>query len=286
MGPEQQPFQIPADFLTRRSGPFCAMLDSQFEEAFTRTICLPETAPHTFQHVMIWAMSPQPRLDPHLPISVVVDIAIFATIYLLPALLHQALDILRAKAFKKADVLTPELLKRIYSHVDDQSLLRHFTRAALTTLSRSWPLHKVTDEVLKEWQDVIEHCPTLGFDFFAIQVKGRSFWDPLYGGDCRFHRHSPQQGTQPVMTGGYSCSRVDEECFEEVGIARDKRKENIETSMVKPEEESGSKTGDAPLDSAIDDLQSSLSTVSIFGSRSTEFGVREEGNSLENQACA
>src|SRR4051812_19518093 len=112
---------MPSEFLTKRSNPFRMIMKSGGKEAISHSISLPETAPQTFEHIFIWALSPHPEIDSDLPLLVMVDIAIFATIYLMPALLHQALDKLRGKMTEPQAALTPQLLEHIYSQVDERS---------------------------------------------------------------------------------------------------------------------------------------------------------------------
>lgn len=223
---------MPSDFLTKRSDPFRMILKNEGKEAISHSISLPETAPQIFEHILFWALSPDPEIDPGLPLLVMVDIAIFATIYLMPALLHQVLDNLRRKVAEPQATLTPELLEHIYSQVDERSLLRYFTQAALATIGRSWPVKKATDQTLESWKQVFERHPTLGYDYFHVQVKGWTSEDLAQGGRCRFHRHLPRQIALITRTNQSACSRVRYECFQDVGDvcneekASEKSKEN------------------------------------------------------------
>jgi hypothetical protein len=146
-----------------------------------------------------------------------VDIAVFATIYLMPALLHQALDNLRRKMIECQASLTPELLGHIHSQVDKRSLLHYFTQAALATIGRSWPVDKATDQTLESWKRVFERHPTFGSDLFYVQVKGWTLSDLARGAGCRFHRHLSQQASPISNPNQISCSRLRNECFEDVG---------------------------------------------------------------------
>ena len=264
MGREQTRYRIPSDFLTRRSDAFRIILNSESKEATSRLISLPETAPQVFDCVFIWAMSPQPELDPDLPVFIFVDIAIFATIYLMPALLHQVLDHLRQKMANATFSL--DLLEHIYSQVDERSLLRYFTQAALATIGRSWPVEKATDQALESWKQVIERCPTLGYDYFHVQVKGWTSSDLVKGGPCRFHRHSPLQTTSMTQPNQTSCSRVRDECFEDVECACNAEKKSKKRSEEMTRD-NGAGADDQPasqcLEYPVDSLEHDISGVSL-----------------------
>jgi len=172
-------------------------------------------------------MAYPPELDPRAPFLVTVDLAIFATIYLFDAILHQALDILRDHIVRDHDALTPEIVEHIYSQVDADSLLCHLTRAALAVVTQSWPQGKRTDQALEEWMDTIERCPRLGADFFYVQVKGWSPSDLSKGGRCRFHRHLPNRDVSMNCSPRIFCSRSAEECFEDAdGYPDEEKKRN------------------------------------------------------------
>lgn len=207
---------MPSDFLTKRSDAFRMILKSEGQETISQSISLPETAPQTFEHIFIWALSPDPAIDSDLPLFLLVDIAIFATVYLVPALLHQVLDILRRKVTEPHATLTPELLDHIYSQVDEQSLLHYLTQAALATIGRLWLVIEATDQTLESWRQVFDRHPTLGYDYFHVQVMGWTSSDLAKGGPCRFHRHSPRQAVPIIHTNQWTCSRVKDECFEDV----------------------------------------------------------------------
>ena len=197
---------------------FRAMLGNTCQEALSREVSLPETKWQTFEHIAVWVMSAQPELDPTLPVPVIVDIAIFATVYMFPAILHQALDIFRAQIIRHCrNVLTPRLVEHIYTHVDKDSLLRHMTRAALAALEQSWAQGKGAHRDLEKWLRIIERYPLLGADYFFVQAKGWSVSDLAEGGSCRFHRHSVKQGKWITSTSQFFCSKSMAECFETTG---------------------------------------------------------------------
>lgn len=205
------------------------ILKSESREGISQSISLPETAPQTFEHIFIWALSPDPKIDPDLALSLMVDIAIFATIYLMPALLHQVLDILRSRLTEPHATLMPQLLDHIYSQVDEQSLLHYLTQAALATIGRSWPVNEATDQTLETWRQIFERHPTLGYDYFHVQVKGWSSLDLAKGGPCRFHRHLPPQIVTTTQVQQPSCARVGFECFEDVGYTHSAEKGSEES---------------------------------------------------------
>lgn len=224
MDSTEHAFRLPRDFLTRRSNPFRLMLDGRFCEAATGVIRLPTTAVTTFQHVAIWVMSPEPQLNILLSLPITVDIAIFATMYDMPALLHQALDRMRSAIVSTPTALTLELVDQIYSHVDEHCLLRKFIQAAISVLGNLSSTSQISTSSLKDWQDVFERHSALGSDYFTACVKGWSQGGLAEGGPCRFHRHGPRDLSRPVpfqvnLLGSQSCPRLFEECFEQVQIS-------------------------------------------------------------------
>lgn len=66
--------------------------------------------------------------DPDAPFHVTADIAIFATVCLFDAMLHQVLDALRARYINNHHALRPETVKLIYGQVEKYSLLHHVTQ--------------------------------------------------------------------------------------------------------------------------------------------------------------
>lgn len=243
VGLTQTRFRIPSDFLTKRSEFFRTTLNSSFQEASARVVSLPTTAERTFEHVTVWLMSPQPEFDSDMPFLVTVDIAVFATIYLFDAMLHQALDLLRAHITSHLDVLNPEIVEHIYGQVGKHSLLRHLIRAALPVFTQA----KITDTLLEEWMEAIDRCEGLGADFFYVQMRKWTLPSLLQGGPCRFHRHAAGQNpgisfSSSTFSSGTFCSRSAEECFEQATDRRSagtrddvKVEDDLETGKNKKE---------------------------------------------------
>lgn len=195
------------------------MFQNTCSEAETKTIRLPETTPFTFEHVAIWALSVEPRLDYSLAATTLVDIAIFATIYLVPVILNQALDLLRTKIQRSGrHVFTPELAKQIYDRVHVDSLLRRLTQASLPCLHYGWPHGIISDQGMEDWMRVIREYPDLASDYFFVTARKWNPADLAEGGSCRFHQHATRQNHPVIGTNKGSCPRMAEECFEEIEL--------------------------------------------------------------------
>lgn len=191
-------------------------MTSESEEPDPRIIHLPETSSDTFEHILVWLMSPRPSLDFGLSMSVAVDIAIFATTYQLPSLLNQTLDILWRHFSSSKSFWSPDLLDRIYHNTTVDDLLRQFTRASLLYIKRPGDNWFEETFSVQDWQIAFENNPTLGFDYFIMKQKGCTTEDFVSKGSCYFHQHF-FQGLEINSFGPSICKQFEEaECFEDV----------------------------------------------------------------------
>lgn len=63
---------------------------------------------------------------------------------------------------------------------------------------------------------MIRECPDLASDYFYVTAKKWNPADLAEGGPCRFHQHAARQDRPVIGTNTGYCSRMAEECFEEV----------------------------------------------------------------------
>ena len=107
-------FTLPMDLLRRQSKSFQIMRDDRFFESTTGMVKAPEISITTFRNFCIWALSSAPQMNPAASLKVVVDLAIFATMYEVVALQNQAVDRIRACLSRGDWQLQPRVVKCIY----------------------------------------------------------------------------------------------------------------------------------------------------------------------------
>lgn len=144
-----------------------------------------------------------------LSFATVLDLAIFAEIYIICQLKNQTSDILRTELGSGRWQLTPENVCVIYDEVPLGSILRELCSASLALQVLDPPAPSTWDfsdaptvthrkyENYLEWRSVFEKHSDLGWDYFKqIQAGNSSMVVTNGGGACRFHDHRDIPGTR------------------------------------------------------------------------------------------
>ncbi|RFU26968.1 hypothetical protein B7463_g9360, partial [Scytalidium lignicola] len=205
--PSRVPFQVPQDLLMQWSLPLGNMCQSGLEESRTRVIPLPHVKISTFEDFFIWmhAYEPSVNLKSLVPI---LDLAIFAEIYIIYHLKNQTSDILRTELGSGRWQLTPDNISMIYDEVPSGSILRQLCSISLAlpvadptaspsfgSFANSGRTHRQHNNYL-EWESVFEKHSDLGWDYFRHIQTGHTQTAINWGGPCRFHDHRDIPGVK------------------------------------------------------------------------------------------
>jgi hypothetical protein len=195
VGPTEKSFSIPEALLMQYSPPLGRMCQSEFKESQTRIIKLPEVKISTFEDFFIWIHVLEPSVNVE-SLESVLDLAIFAEIYIICHLKNQTSDILRAGFFDGRWELKPRDVSTVYNNVPSRSIIRHLCSVSLSSIRRH------TDPL--KWKKVFEKHAELGWDYFREVQTAQAQSMIGYGGPCRFHDHrdihdarSPSMGMCP-----------------------------------------------------------------------------------------
>ena len=196
-------FQVPQDLLMQWSPPLGEMCRSGLEESRTRLIPLPHVKISTFGDFFIWMHAYEPSVNLK-SLTSVLDLAIFADMYIICQLKNQTSDILRAELGSGRWQLTPDDVSMVYDEVPSGSILRQLISVSLTlpvgdppsspgfggfgSLANFPSTHRQLGNYL-EWESVFEKHSDLGWDYFRQIQTGHAQTAINCGGPCRFHDH-------------------------------------------------------------------------------------------------
>ncbi|KFY47247.1 hypothetical protein V494_00083 [Pseudogymnoascus sp. VKM F-4513 (FW-928)] len=214
VGPTEKSFSIPEALLMQYSPPLGRMCQSEFNESQTRIIKLPEVKISTFKDFFIWIHVLEPSVNVQ-SLESVLDLAIFAEIYMICHLKNQTSDILRAGFGDGRWELKPRDVSTVYNNVPSRSVIRQLCSVslALTVQDRPdsiWNSRSSSSSSIREytdplkWKKVFEKHAELGWDYFREVQTAQTHSAIGFGGPCRFHDHtdihdaiSPSMGTCP-----------------------------------------------------------------------------------------
>lgn len=212
VGPTEKSFSIPEALLMQYSPPLGRMCQSEFKESQTRIIKLPEVKISTFEDFFIWIHVLEPSLNVE-SLESVLDLAIFAEIYIICHLKNQTSDILRTGLGEGRWELKPRDVSAVYSNVPSRSVIRQLCSVSLALavqdhLDSIWnsrsssSIRQYTDTL--KWKKVFEKHAELGWDYFREVQTAQTQTAIGCGGPCRFHDHrdirdarSPSMGACP-----------------------------------------------------------------------------------------
>ncbi len=195
-----------------RSPPLGEMCRSGLEESRTRLIPLPHVKISTFEDFLIWMYACEPSVDVNNLISVL-DLAIFAEMYIICQLKNQTSDILRTELGSGRWQLTPDDVSMVYDEVPSGSILRQLCSVSLVRpVSDTSPLgfghpsnfgsfanaasaYRQHDNYLK-WESAFDKHSDLGWDYFRQIQSGHAETAINCGGPCRFHDHRDIPGVR------------------------------------------------------------------------------------------
>ncbi|KFY09868.1 hypothetical protein V491_07928 [Pseudogymnoascus sp. VKM F-3775] len=188
------------------------MCQSEFKESQTRIIKLPEVKISTFEDFFIWIHVLEPSVNVK-SLESVLDLAIFAEIYIICHLKNQTSDILRAGFGDGRWELKPCDVSTVYNNVPSRSVIRQLCSVSLALEVQDHPdsiwtsrssnsTRQYTDPL--KWKKVFEKHAELGWDYFREVQTAQTQSAVSCGGPCRFHDHrdihdarSPSMGTCP-----------------------------------------------------------------------------------------
>ncbi len=189
------------------SPPLGEMCRSGLEESQTRVIPLPHVKISTFEDFFIWMHAYEPRVDIK-DFTAVLDLAIFAEMYMICQLKNQTSDILRTELGSGRWKLTPDDVSKIYDEVPSGSILRLLCSSSLALPVSNQPssspsfgfpggfggLQQVMSsprqhEDFLKWEPVFENHSDLGWDYFRQIQMSHTQTAISWGGPCRFHDH-------------------------------------------------------------------------------------------------
>ena len=212
VGSAEKIFFIPEALLMQYSPPLGKMCQSEFKESQTRIIKLPEVKISTFEDFFIWIHVLEPSANVK-SLESVLDLAIFAEIYIICHLKNQTSDILRAGFGDGRWKLKPSDVSTIYNNVPSRSIFRQLCSVSLALAVQDHPdsiwnsrssssITQYTDPL--KWQKAFEKHAELGWDYFREVQTAQTQSAIGCGGPCRFHDHrdihdarSPIMGTCP-----------------------------------------------------------------------------------------
>jgi len=212
-------FQVPQDLLMQWSPPLGEMCRSGLEESQTRIIPLPHVKISTFEDFLIWMHAYEPSVDLK-SLASVLDLAIFAEMYMICQLKNQTSDILHTELGGGRWQLTPDDVSMIYDEVPSGSTLRQLCSVSLALAAADPPsssgfgssspyghssvfgslanfasTHRQHYNYL-EWESVFKLHSDLGWDYFE-QIQTRHAQTAInWGGPCRFHDHRDIPGVR------------------------------------------------------------------------------------------
>ncbi|KAE9364299.1 hypothetical protein N431DRAFT_488883 [Stipitochalara longipes BDJ] len=208
IGPSQKSFQVPQDLLMQWAPALGKAYQSGFEESRTRTILLPHVKMSTFEEFLIWLHAYEPSVDLK-KLASVLDLAIFAEMYIICHLKNQTSDILRAELGSGRWQLTPDDVAMVYDDVPSGSILRQLCSVSFALAAGDPPsysgfghpsgfgglanTHKDHSNYM-EWKSVFETHSDLGWDYFKQIQTGYAQTSINGGGACRFHDHRDIRG--------------------------------------------------------------------------------------------
>lgn len=202
VGPTEKSFSIPEALLVQYSPPLGKMCQSELMEYQTRIIKLPEVKISTFEDFFIWIHVLEPSVNAK-SFKSVLDLAIFADIYVICHLKNQTSDILRAELGDGRWELKPRDVSTVYNNVPSRSVLRQLCSVSLALAVQSSSSTRQHTDPLK-WKKVFEKHAELGWDYFREVQTAQTQSAIGSGGPCRFHDHrdihdakSPSMGTCP-----------------------------------------------------------------------------------------
>ncbi|KFY96885.1 hypothetical protein V498_02396 [Pseudogymnoascus sp. VKM F-4517 (FW-2822)] len=214
VGPTEKRFSIPEALLMQYSPPLGRMCQSEFKESQTRIIKLPEVKISTFEDFFIWIHVLEPSVNVK-SLESVLDLAIFAEIYIICHLKNQTSDILSAGFGDGRWELKPRDVSTVYNNTPSRSVIRQLCSVslALTVQDRPdiiWNSRSSSSSSIREytdplkWKRVFEKHAELGWDYFREVQTAQTESAIGCGGPCRFHDHrdildarSPSVGTCP-----------------------------------------------------------------------------------------
>lgn len=172
------------------------MCQSSFKESLTGVIKLPEVEIPTFKNFLIWLHALQPRIQIE-SFQDVVDLAIFAEMYLVYHLRNQTSDALRAALSNNEWSPTPKEVSTVYLHVPSGCILRKLCSFGFANASTGRWGGVTTQQYFdtSAWRSVFENSADVGWDYFQSTQSTQS--DIGEGGACRFHDHSDVIGWKP-----------------------------------------------------------------------------------------
>ncbi|XMA13704.1 hypothetical protein WAI453_006495 [Rhynchosporium graminicola] len=130
VGPSQKSFQVPQDLLMIWSPPLGGMCLSGLQESRERLIPLPHIKISTFEDFLIWIYACEPSVNLK-NLASVLDLAIFAEMYIICQLKNQTSDILRTELGSGRWELSPNDISIIYDEVPPDSILRQLCSVSL-----------------------------------------------------------------------------------------------------------------------------------------------------------
>ena len=196
-------FQVPQDLLMLWSPPLGEMCRSGLEESRKRLIPLPHVKISTFENFLIWMYAYEPSVDLK-NLASVLDLAIFAEMYIISQLKNQTSDILRTELGRGRWQLTPDDVSMVYGEVPSGSILRQLCSVSLAlpvsdppsslgfghpssfgTLANVASAYRHHDDYLK-WESVFGKHSDLGWDYFIQIQTGHARTAINWGGHAGF----------------------------------------------------------------------------------------------------
>lgn len=206
-------FQVPQGLLIRCSPPLGKMCHSEFQESSTQLIRLPHVKIQTFEDFFIWMHTYEPNVD-NQSFASILDLAIFAEMYIICHLKNQTSDILRTQLGCGRWQLRPDDVSMVYDEVPSGSILRQLCSVSLALPNQKTPplsnwgysnnsgsypnsvnAYKQHDNP-REWEPVFQKHSDLGWDYFKRIQTNHTHNAINSGGTCRFHDHSDVLGSK------------------------------------------------------------------------------------------
>ena len=122
VGPTEKSFSIPETLLMQYSVPLGKMCQSEFKESQTRIIQLQEVKISTFKDFFMWIHVYELSVNAE-SFESVLDLAIFAEIYMIYHLKNQTSDILQAGFDDGRWELRPHDVSTVYNNVPSRSVI-------------------------------------------------------------------------------------------------------------------------------------------------------------------
>lgn len=179
---------VPREFLRQRSRVFQTQIDRH-----PSSLTLRKIKPSVFRRFLLWAVSPQPSIDPQTTLEEWKELALVAEEYEVIALRNQLADWFNERIVSGDWVLQPEILPEVYERCGADSPLLKVCRAALMSVSRE--RHESEED---RWKKLVRQGGDLAIDVYQAGLQAQTEYgfgvSHMAGAEnvdpCRFHRHS------------------------------------------------------------------------------------------------